>query len=554
MMNIQDKITSSISSSHWQKIGIFPHHGISLPLFSLHSKNSVGTGEFLDLIPVIDWCSKVGFDILQLLPLNERDEEASPYTTISSLALDPTYISLFQLPYLQKNPSLYSLVEECKEFSLTQHPLHQNTPNQQKEKARVDYPAVKKFKEDWLRRYFSRIKRLLIKEKAFEKFLQKNTWLVTYALFKIFRKKYNNLSWELWPKEFSSPPSSSFSPSLPPSYPWTEEQNWLEEQKQQHKEEILFFSALQFFCFDQMKKVKHHADQKKVFLLGDFPLFISKESVDVWQSPEYFNFNWVAGAPPDNFYPLGQKWGFPIFQWDIMKKDHYFWWKRRFTLAEELYHLYRIDHVVGLFRIWAISQEGEAISGHFIPEDPETWGLAGEEHLLAFLKNSPLLPIAEDLGTIPQVTYDVLKKMGICGIKILVEQEEALELQNYDPLSITTLSTHDTEPLALWWQNHQDKAKKLSDAKGFTFSPILSIAVRKKLLFDSHHTTSLFHCNLLQEYLALRPTWVSSDPADERINSPGVISEKNWSYRIRPSIEEWTNDKSFREEVKSITR
>jgi 4-alpha-glucanotransferase len=154
-----------------------------------------------------------------------------------------------------------------------------------------------------------------------------------------------------------------------------------------------------------------------------------------------------------------------------------------------------------------------------------------------------MLPIGEDLGTVPKIVGPVLKEMGICGTKVIRwerENEQSnrfIPFHNYSPISLTCLSTHDSETLVGWWKTFRDEAKAFADFKGWTYTPDLSEKQREEILWDCHHTSSLFHVNLLQEYLAFFPELTWPNPEDERINIPGTVSSKNWSYRFRPSVE-----------------
>ncbi len=457
------------SAPHWKPIGQRPHHGILLPLFALRSEKSSGIGEFLDLLPVIDFCAEIGFDTIQLLPLNDTGNDPSPYNPLSSCALNPIYIRL------ESNEGF----EE-----LNQSP-------------RVRTQEVREKKLKALAITFTRSFSKIRHENAYQQFLQyQGNWLISYA------------------------------------------------QNQENPEFHLF---LQYLCFQQMEKVKRYAEKKKIFLKGDIPILLSPQSIDVKENYEFFLPHLVAGAPPDYYNPLGQKWGFPIFDWDGHKNELRTFWKQRLSSIASLYHLYRIDHVVGFFRIWAIPEEKMATDGYFIPIDRSRWETQGRELLSMLLDFSPLLPIAEDLGTIPDEVPRVLKELGICGTHVVRWQrrwnngKELIPLSEYSPLSLTTLSTPDSETLQMWWTQYPEEAQMVASQKNWTYHPTLSSEERFSLLYDAHHTPSYFHINLLQEYFALFPELVSSHPDEERINVPGTIAPTNWTYRFRTPIETWSH-------------
>lgn len=486
-------------NDHWGKIGFKPHHGIAIPLSSLHTKKSAGIGEFLDLIPLIDFCRLVHFDTIQLLPINDTGSDPSPYNAISSCALDPVYISLHALP---DAGALWEELSSLQAFN----------PQE-----RVSIFDVKQKKIAWLYRYFQQVFPTVSKSHPYQDFLREHhAWLSAYVRFKSLKNAYKGTHWKHWPSgAFHTTPADTD-----------------------------FYSFLQFLCFSQMEKVRAYATTDGCFLKGDVPILLSPDSADVWAHQHLFHLDLVAGAPPDYYNRLGQKWGFPLFNWDAMRKERFAWWKQRLSIVGKLYHIYRIDHVVGFFRIWAIPENKEALEGHFVPEDSRLWEAHGRELLQMMLDASPLLPIAEDLGTIPKEVGPVLKELKICGTKVIRwerrwhDGKEFIPLNEYEPLSVTTLSTPDSDTLAMWWEKYPEESKLYAEKKNWTYHEKLSQEERFSLLWDAHHSSSYFHINLLQEYLALFPELVSPRPEDERINIPGTILPTNWTYRIRPSIEE----------------
>lgn len=485
------------ADSHWKPIAKKPHHGIAVPLFSLKTHKSCGIGEFLDLIPLIDFCKTISFDVIQLLPINDTGNDSSPYNAVSSCALDPVFLSLSELP------DLGSLKDEL--IPLRQYNMH----------PQVNIFEIKQKKMAWLYRYFQKKFPETSQDPTYQKFQEKHRhWLLPYIQFKSLKHQSQETHWKYWTHE---------KPAL---------------------QEMDFFSFLQFLCFQQMRQVKAYASSRSCFIKGDIPILISPDSADVWNHQDLFFLHLVAGAPPDYYSPLGQKWGFPLFNWDAMRQERFAWWKQRLSVAEEFYHLYRIDHVVGFFRIWAIPENKDAMQGHFVPEDRSLWEHQGREILEMMLDASPMLPIAEDLGTIPKEVPRVLKELGICGTKVIrwerrwEDGREFIPFEEYEPLSLTTLSTPDSDTLQMWWSKAPQEAKMMAALKHWTYNPILNAQERFSLLRDAHHTPSIFHINLLQEYLALFPDLVHPDPETERINVPGTILPTNWSYRMRPFLEE----------------
>lgn len=468
---------------------------------------------------MIDWCKSVGFDVLQLLPLNDTGGDPSPYNPLSSCALDPVYLSLADLP------DAGAMAAELDSF----HPLSRM--------ARVAPLEAKRQKLAWLYSYFERTFPSLSQQSIYLRFLEKNRWLPVYALFKAIKDEYGGKRWTDWPQEYRS-----------------FRENLLREKRK--SADFHFF--LQFHCFSQMEKVKAYASSHAVFLKGDVPILLSPDSADVWAEPHLFRLDLAAGAPPDYYNRLGQKWGFPLFDWEAMAAENYSWWKTRLATSESLFHIYRIDHVVGFFRIWGIPEGKKPSEGSFYPADATLWASHGREILSMMIGASSLLPMAEDLGTIPREVYPVLRELGICSTKVLRWQrrwdsdKSYIPYSEYDPLSLTTLSTPDSDTLQVWWKKFPDEAIPFAHFKGWPYRPDLLQEQRLAILRDAHHTPSYFHINLLQEYLALFPDLVHPNPEDERINVPGTLLPTNWTYRYRPSVEEILSHQPLAETIRSI--
>jgi 4-alpha-glucanotransferase len=523
-----DSLLQTATAKAWERIGIKTHHGINLPLSALRTANSCGIGEFFDLIPMIDWCQSLKLDFIQLLPLNSSNAESdpSPYNAISSRALNFLYLSLYALPYMEKLPALKKKLKEFEKFNET---------------SRINYAEVVAHKTGWLRAYFDEIGPELLKSPEFKQFTEAHDWVKPYALFRVLKNNLNNTSWKIWPEEVRYPT-----------------QKKLQLLYEQHEKAAAFYVLMEFLCYHQLKKVREYANLKGVFLMGDISILLSSESADCWQYPEYFDHNLSAGAPPDVYNLFGQNWGFPIFNWDALRKKHFSWWKTRLKYSEEFFDLFRLDHVIGFFRIWAIPPAHPSKEGYFIPQDENAWEPQGRELLDMITDSTTMLPIAEDLGTVPPVVRPILEEMGICGTKVMrwernyETDKDYIPIDSYPPISLTCISTHDSETLTLWWQNFEEEAKAFATFKKWSYDKTLTEDQRQEILWDSHHTSSLFHVNLLQEYLALFPDLIWPDPQDERINIPGTVSNKNWSYRFRPSIEEIVNHKELYSKMEKI--
>lgn len=497
-----ERLLQSAAGAHWNRIGVKPHQGINTPLFSLRTKKSAGIGEFYDLIPLIDWLQPLGFDTIQMLPITASGDDPSPYNGLSANALNPIYLSLHKLPGMEEDASLKSEYEALK--------LLNDLP-------RVDYGEVKKMKSALLKSYVKTHGLELTKTAGYAEFLLKNPWLDSFALFKTLSELYKSPNWKTWPTRTDL--------------------NLHLEDLQRHK-------LLQYLCYQQMKAVKAHADQKKMYLLGDIPILVSQNSADVWSHPLLFKLNLTAGAPPDMYNKEGQSWGFPLYNYDAMAAEGFRFWKERLRFASELFHLYRIDHIVGFFRIFAIPLGKKAGEGHFEPVERSLWQAHGEKILTMMLESSSMLPIGEDLGVVPFEARETMRKLGIAGTKVIRWERDWSGAHHFIPFhqypvdSLTTISTHDSEPLRLWWMRHPKEAKDFASFGKYPYQAELSSKTLFEILRDSYHTSSLFHVNLLQECLDLFPEFRFENPLDEQINLPGTVLPTNWTYRYKPSLEE----------------
>jgi len=517
-------------ATQWNTIGICHHHGIDLPLGALNTSSSCGIGEFLDLLPLIEWCSHIGFSVIQLLPLNDSGEDPSPYNGLSSIALHYIYLSFHALPFLEEafhiEPSLPILMKKLRTLNGTE---------------RVQYRKVLEQKHAWLDLYYKAVGQNILQLPEYLSFVQSNSWVQGYALYKTLRTSVMSTEWEKWNLSIKNPSSVD-----------------LDALCTLHAQSISFYTVLQYLCYSQMKAVKAYAEKHKVFLKGDIPILISPDSADVWLQRELFDLSVAIGYPPDIFNAEGQLWGFPGFHWDVIKHQHYAWWKQRLEVNSNYYHIYRLDHVAGFYRLWQIPKGKKPKEGHYKPSTLKKAIQEGHEHLSQIITLSPMLPIAEDLGNIPEEMFASLRSLGIAGTKVLRWEREQtgkrrfFPSDSYHPLSMSCVSTHDSDTLELWWEKEPDDAREFCLFHRWHYTKTLSKELRLAILQESHSTSSLFHINLFQEYLALFPELVHQDPSKERINIPGFILPSNWTYRFRRDLSTITNHYDLRYDLKTI--
>lgn len=372
--------------------------GAAVPVFSLRSEQSFGVGDFGDLKKMIDWAVLTGQKVVQILPINDTTithtwTDSYPYNSISIYAFHPMYIDLNQLEALE---------DAGQRESFEQQRLKLNALPQ------VDYEAVNQYKLKYLHLLFQQMGETLLESTGFRQFFKENKhWLVPYSVFCYLRDKYGTPVFRNWP----------------------EHQVYHEEVISRMAEEdtacrpvARFNYFLQYVLHIQLRAASEYARSKGVLLKGDIPIGISPNSVEAWTEPHYFNLNGQAGAPPDPFSETGQNWGFPTYNWDTMQKDGYKWWKKRFHKMAEYFDAYRIDHILGFFRIWEIpSHSVQGLLGQFVPALP----MSAEEI------NRFGLFFRKEAFTKPYITESILEaKFG--ELKEQVKQEYLFQITSHE--------------------------------------------------------------------------------------------------------------------------
>ena len=323
--------------------------GTLVPLFSLRTEGSFGVGDFGDLAAMTDLVADTGQRVLQLLPINDtttsrRWTDSYPYSCISIFALNPIYVDLRQLPPLAD-------AKKQAEFEALRQELNALPA--------VDYERVIRAKEQYLHLMFEQESERTMRSAAFKKFFRDNErWLVPYAQYSYLRDAYGTADFNTWPSHRE----------------WTEaERGQLSNPRTKAYKKLAFFYYVQFVLDQQMCVAHEHAMARGVILKGDIPIGVDRTGCDVWFEPHYFNLDGQAGAPPDAFAANGQNWGFPTYNWDRMLADGCQWWVRRFRNMAKYFDAYRIDHVLGFFRIWDIPADCvHALLGQFSPALPMT--------------------------------------------------------------------------------------------------------------------------------------------------------------------------------------
>ena len=352
--------------------------GTLVPVFSLRSKKSAGIGDFGDLKSMIDLVAKTGQKVLQLLPINDTTithtwTDSYPYSCISVFAIHPQYADLQALPELEDAKARAEAEKTRAELNAL---------------PQIDYEKVNDFKITYLHQIFNQEGEKMMKSAEYQAFFQDTEqWLVPYAQYSCLRDKYGTADFSKWPDHNA----------------WDEkDRKSLSNPRTKAYKEVEFFYFVQYVLNTQMKAAHEHAMAKGVILKGDIPIGVNRFGCDVWTEPKYFNLDGQAGAPPDDFSVNGQNWGFPTYNWFEMLKDDCQWWTRRFQNMSKFFDAYRIDHVLGFFRIWEIPVDSvHGLLGQFAP----ALGMTADEI------RSYGLNFQQDRFTRPFITDWVLDRM-----------------------------------------------------------------------------------------------------------------------------------------------
>lgn len=468
--NLNNYFNNIRTKKQWEKLGIKRRAGVVVPLFSVYSDKSYGIGDFYDLRQILKWCNQTGISILQLLPLNDTGSDFSPYNSVSSFALDPMYVSLKELKGVNIEPFKSRFRDLKKKFKNGNHFL--------------DY-GIKAEKIKLLKEIFSAS--YIQGQNKFLKFKTQNQyWLDDYALFKVLKDKFGEQEWENWNDNIR-----------------LRNENELHKVLSDYDTQIEFYKWVQWQLFEQFLSIKKFAEESSVLIIGDIPFLVSWDSADVWSHQNYFRLNFSSGAPPDMYLSLGQRWGMPPYIWENLEADNFLYIREKVKYARNFYNLYRIDHFIGIFRIWSIENsipaEKGGLEGKFIPEDENVWESHGKKILDAMLEVENIMPCAEDLGTVPPCSYKVLEEYGIPGIDVQRWTRDWNNTYNfispdkYRFNSVATLSTHDSTSFAGWWKEEAGTAdeelfRRLCSEKNIIGDRYIEIT---DLLFNKSHPSEI---------------------------------------------------------------
>lgn len=541
--------------------------GILEPVFAIRTAEDLGVGDTAGVRQMVDWCARHGLSIFQTLPINETSDDNSPYNAISSLALEPTTIAI--APRLLPDISAKEIEKLAKPALLVE--LRSGA---------VNYPKVKALKRQLLEVAFSNFlgehfNRESKRAGQFRGFLMENAdWLSDYALFRVLMEVNGGLpTWDRWQPEHQGPRRArTWMLSLP------------EARRDELNRQQLFFAYVQWIAFTQWQELKAYAESKQVYLMGDIPFGVGRYSADVWANRGIFDLDWSGGAPPEKTFKTdpftakwGQNWGIPNYRWDELRRHNFDWWRVRVGNIQKVFHLFRIDHVLGLFRIysfpWTPDRNGEFLpcseteaavktGGRLpgfkqFPDDTPEHKAANQaqgEELLRMIQDAAgdTTVIAEDLGLVPDYVPPTLERLGIPGFRIPMLFRESdwsySDPKKYPRLSLAQPATHDHTPLALMWAEcwsnidagHEVEHNRWELRRIMDFSGLRGEEPPRDFTDRLHEgfTRAIVESHSWLAVLQITDVFAQR----ERFNTPGSTSNLNWSHRLSATVEQLDQD------------
>ncbi|MEY2509599.1 MAG: 4-alpha-glucanotransferase [Verrucomicrobiota bacterium] len=545
--------------------------GILAPLFALRRENDLGIGDLEALRQFIDWAAGIGFKLVQLLPINEVGGDHSPYNAISAVALEPTTLHL--APGSPEDLTREDFDEVISGFDL-----------QKLRKGAVKHDRVRRLKMALLEKAHRRFLQRKEAEKVeFNAFCETEAeWLNDYAFFRaLMDENGGRETWDRWREEHRGPDSA---------------REWLAAQTAEARERFSkresFFKYVQWVAFDQWSAMRSYAEERGMALMGDIPFGVNLYSADVYSRRDQFALDWSGGAPPEPYFKddeftqkWGQNWGIPLYRWDIMRTRNLDWWRWRVRGVRKIFHVFRIDHVLGFYRIYAFpwrparnpemlplsfDQMRERTGGafpQFCPRDDSNWENCeanrreGEEYLRAVVEESRDTRVAgEDLGTVPDYVRPSLRSLGVAGFKIPQWENypdgRSISGGDYQQLSIATYATHDHKPVRALWEDAFEESSADSEQARHDLAKIAEFAELPAPKTGSDYDRDFYAP--IMEALFRCESWVAlvmiTDllARKDRFNVPGTAANTNWSRRMGKTVKGLEESRSVRKRMRLI--
>jgi len=489
--------------------------GLLIPLFSFPSTSSWGIGDIGDIAPMAGWLAAGGQRALQLLPINERSPgQQSPYSAISAMAIDPVFIRLPDVPDFEAIGGERSLSSGDR----TRLDAVRASP-------RIEHEMVRTLKHTALRAAFDRFKeaewcRDSDRARVLKMFLSEQAWWIEdYSLFRAIHAREGERPWTEWPIELQRREPAA-----------------IDRARRELSREVLFFQYLQWIATLQWREARRRA--KGVELFGDLPFMVDGDSADVWARQHQFHLDVSLGVPPDAFSATGQDWGMPVYHWEVVGREDYRWLRERARRSADLFDGYRVDHLVGFYRTYGRPKHGG--EPFFTPPDEWSQQQLGER-LLDIFRSAGAEIVAEDLGTVPDFVRASLARLGIPGFRVFrwerywhTDGQPFRDPMDYPKASVATSGTHDTEPMALWWERASDEEKQ----KVAALPTIQRISAEKGCTDFAHAPYDTDVRDVLIEALFASGSDLLLLPLQDvfgwrdRINEPATVGEHNWSFRL----------------------
>ena len=525
--------------------------GVLAPLFALRTDDDLGIGDVAALRQFIDWSRALGFRLVQLLPINETGGDNSPYNAISSRAIDPTTLHL-----APGSPSDLS----AEEFEETTGTIDLRALR----RGSVHYDIVKPLKKQLLERAFDSFSKAEPND-TFQMFCaSERAWLEDYSLFRALMEVNGEREiWDIWPQ-----------PNMAVARHWFDSLG--EEERSKFERRRQFFRYVQWVAHEQWRAIKHFAEERGVALMGDIPFGISYYSADVFAHPESFALDWSGGAPPEPYFKddeftqkWGQNWGIPLYNWREMRRHNFRWWRQRIEGVKSIFHLFRIDHILGFYRIYAFpwrpernqeilpltAEEMRVCTGgrepHFSSRDDRTRENCeanrreGEEYLRVVLEEAgATIVVGEDLGTVPDYVRPSLRSLGIAGFKIPqwenFPDRRSIPGRAYERMSVATFATHDHKPVRALWEEAFEKKSGTSDQAVHDLTKMAEFAGIPQPNESSDYLHNFYPA--IFGALFRSESWIAlvmiTDllGRKERFNVPGTARGSNWIRRLHTTV------------------
>lgn len=480
--------------------------GVLLPLSAMRSANDWGCGDLDSLKSWLKFFGKQGLKVLQILPINETaPNENCPYSALSTYAIDPVYLNIENIPEYQKCEKAKAVVKELRE-DIEAWRKSKNTKFKQIKAA--------KYRVLWETYLYFLQEEKLKETKRYKDFLEFNkhkfAWLVPYAIFRSAKDIGSWNSWLEWQDDLKNP-----------------DIKFLKTFTKDNYQKVMFYVYIQWLLDTQMYEARKVAKENNILLCGDIPFGVNFESADVWGNQKRYLLDAEIGAPQDQFSQGGQKWGLPAYNWQDIAENNFNFWRNKIARACEIYDIFRLDHMVGFFRTW-IFEKGQD-KGHFDIENEEDQKKRGFDFLQSVFETAKnKLPIAEDLGVIPDYMRQMMQELSMPGYKVLrweKDNEVFREPRNYPKASVATTGTHDTETLKEWWQempswqraNFWEMVSAQKTDGNLEWSKEIHKGILKRTLGSGSCLVILPFQDILGQ--------------EGRINTPGTVNEENWTYR-----------------------